>query len=129
MTACEKIVGRKRQVCAGDLDRLITLQIRNIEAPVFDAVDYSMAFTTINDLWAMVETKKGTTIFDGTNIERIVDATFYIPFIPDITAESWILFEGIRYDIIRVEDLDLRHDYLALYTTTRGIDTNSVNAQ
>ena len=129
MTSCLPIVGRLRQVCSGDLDRLITLQIRNIEIPIVDMVDYTLLFTPITDIWAMVETKKGTTIFDGTNTERIVDATFYIPFIPDITAECWILYEGIRYDIIRVEDLDLRHDFLALYTTTRGIDTNSVNAQ
>jgi len=125
---CEKVLSRKRQVCAGDLDKLISLQRRDIVA-VEDGVNYTMSFELIEDLWASCETRKGITVFDSTNTEIIIDATFYIPFIENVTAESWILFEGIRYDIMRVEDLELRHEWLALYCISRGTDESSVNAQ
>ena len=131
MTTCISIKGKNRQVCTGDLDRWITIQQRTMTVPLFDTTDYTETFTDLISMWAMIDTKKGISIFDGTDTERTVDAMFYVNFIPtiNITSEAWILFEGIRYKILQVEDLDNRHESLCLYTTTRGTDQNSVNAQ
>jgi head-tail adaptor len=131
MTTCISIKGKKREVCSGDLDRWITIQQRTMTVPLFDTTDYTETFTDLISMWSMIDTKKGISIFDGTDMERTVDAMFYVNFIPtiNITAESWILFEGVRHKILQVEDLDNRHEFLCLYTTIRGTDQNSVNAQ
>ena len=76
----------------------------------------------------MIESMNGETIFDGTNTERVVTHRIYIRYLPGVTAEAWILFDGVRYNILDVEDLDARKEWLRLRCTIRGVDTNSVNA-
>ncbi len=136
MATCVTIRGKRRSICAGDLDRMITLENRAIQAPT-DGVDYTELFTekpvdasilSPGDVWSMVETVSGATVFDGTNIERVYTHRFYIRWIAGVTAQTWILFDGDRYEIINVEDLDARREFLLLKATIRGTSLNSNNA-
>ena len=127
MPVCTKIKGRKRQICIGDLDQIITLQNRSLTAPAF-GVDATETFTDANpDLFTMVKTVTGESVFDGTETERTVTHRFYVEFLTGITAETWILFDGNRYDILDVEDLDERHEWLLLRATKLGTTANQVN--
>lgn len=127
MPSCVKLRRKRRQVCIGDLDELITLQDRKI-TPSSTGVDAGETFTDTNPaIWAMVETVSGETIFDNTNTERDVTHRFTIRFIDGITAETWISFDGDRIDILNVEDYEERHEFLLLRASNRGVDTNEAN--
>lgn len=127
MTKCVKIQRKKRQPCIGDMNDLITLQGRVLTAPT-SGVDASEEFTDINaDVWALVETASGETVFNGTDTERDVTHKFIIRFIDGVTSETWISFNSDRFDILDVQDYDERHDFLLLRATNRGIDTNEAN--
>jgi len=136
VATCDKIKGKRRKVCIGDLDRLVKLENRSITAPS-DGVDYTETFTNkqisgspipSGEVWAMIESVSGETVFDATNIERDVTHRIYIRFISGITASTWILFEGIRFNILDVEDLDFRHEFQLLRCTIRGTSSRSNNA-
>lgn len=127
MPRCQPISRRRRDVCIGDLDELITLQNRAI-TPSSSGVDATETFTDTNpDVWAMLETRRGETIFDGTGMERDVTHVFTIRFISGVSAETWISFGGKRFDILDVENLEERDEWLKMRATNRGVDSNSAS--
>lgn len=131
MPVCKKIRGQRRKVCIGDLDRLIDIKDRNIQEPgnIDDSNRYyfTEAFTEgVNpQAWAMRISVDGKTIFDGQNIEQVVTDEFYIRYDANITAEFWIEDDGDRFDILNVENLDGRKEFMKLVCTDRGLNTNS----
>lgn len=127
MPTCVKIRRKKRQPCIGDMDELITLQGRTLTPPT-SGVDATEEFADTNpDVWALVETTSGETLFDNTGTERDVTHKIVINFISGVTAQSWVLFNNDRLDILTVEDLEERHEFLILRASNRGVDTNEAN--
>ena len=127
MPRCINANRRKKQICTGDLDTLITIQGRSITPPA-SGVDATETFTTENlNIWAMLETGKGTVFFDDTNIEKTITHEFSIVFISGLTAENWVLFEGRRFDTLMIEDFDERHEYQLLRCNERGTTSNETN--
>jgi head-tail adaptor len=100
----------------------ITLENRAIEAPEFDTVDFDETFTAPNPpAWALVETVRGKTFFDGVSTEEDLTHWIYINFDASVTAETWVKLEdGRRLDILRVENLDERSVYQLLHCNDRG---------
>jgi len=129
MSVCVTIKGKRHTLCAGDLDRILTLQDRAIVPPLdINDTDYTEDFVDDGDEFCMVETLSGQEIFDETNqLVGVIDTRFYIRFRDDITAETWILFEDDRYTILKALDLDKRHEWLKLDCDSRGSDTLAVN--
>ena len=126
MAKCQKIQSIHRKVCIGDMRDEIILQDRAITS-VISSADFDETFTTADTVFAMVKTVKGDTVFDGTDTEVDISHHFYIRFIDDITAETWISFLDNRFDILDVEDLDSRQEFLLLRATDRGTDANRAN--
>ena len=123
MAECIPIKGQIRRVCIGDLDRLITLQTRNLTASL-TATDASELFVdTPGNVFAMIKTVSGETFFDDVGTERDVTHHFYIYFDETITSEIWILFNNERFDVLSSEDLDERHEFMLLRATNRGVST------
>lgn len=122
MPRCQSISRKRRNVCIGDLDSMITLENRDIVAPEFDTVDFKEEFTAPNPaVWALLETVRGKTFFDGVSTEKDVTHWVYINFDSTVTAETWIKLEdGRRLDVLRVENLDERSDYMLLHCEDRG---------
>jgi len=119
----------KRRLCAADLDRLITLHNRNIKTPLnFGQTEATEDFTGAQDVEAKVETRTGVTIFDGSNVETIITHQFFIRYRPNITTETWILFEGTRYRIVYVDDLNEEHEWLRFDCCVRGTSANEANS-
>ena len=110
---CVKINGKNRQLCIGDLDRLITMFTKSIKSD--GDVDYKNVFTDPKEKYAMVSTQDGVTIFDEKNIEMVVSHYFYVLFDRLITAEKWIQFQGNQFRIVKVQDFDERHQFMLLY--------------
>ena len=80
-------------------------------------------FVLLASPWAMIETPKGQTIFDEVGIEKIVTDVFYIRYIDGLTKEDWIVYDGNRYDIQTVEDMDKNKLFQKLPSVVRGVDT------
>lgn len=126
MSVCAKVRGKRRTLCLGDLDKEIHLADRSITAPQFGSVDFLETFVNQTEAtWAMVETTQGSIFFSGvsTDTEKPITHKWYIEFDEVVTAEYWVLFEGKYYDILRVEDLEERHEFQRLYCRERGLIT------
>lgn len=135
MARCKKIRADRRRVCIAGLDRLITLQDRNIQTPSGGSADYTEAFSSFGggvsavEVWAMIKTlPAGSYVFDGVNTDRSITHEFYIRHIDNITAETWILYEGDRYDIVHTENLDQRDEFIKLSANIRGSSAKSNNS-
>ena len=122
MPKCMPIRKKRRNVCIGDMEDEITLENRAIQAPEFGGVDFDEKFTAIAEYsWALIETVRGKTFFDGTGVEEDVTHWVYINYDVTVTAETWVkLSDGRRFDILRVEDLDERSDFMLLHCVDRG---------
>lgn len=120
MPLCQKIRIPKRQVCIGDLNKRIVLNIRSIVAPSFDSVDFNEAFAPTKTVWAGVKTQMGKTFFDGVETETPITHIWYIRFDVSVTAETWITFNSHRFDILRVEDLEERQEFMKLTCADKG---------
>lgn len=127
MPTCVKISIKHRKVCTGDLRHFILLQARDLQASN-SSVDFIENFTDNGNVWAAIQTARaGVTVFDASNIEIAVTHIFYIRYIAGFTQQVWIEFEGQKYDIFTVEDLDERHEFQALMCSVRGDSTKPVN--
>ena len=126
MAKCIKLQRKHRKVCIGDLDTEIVLQDRAITAPT-TTVDFSETFTENATVWARVETKRGKTVFDQSNVERDISHEFSIRYITGVTAATWVLHNGKRLDIVDLEDLEERNEWLILRCAERGVTTKAVN--
>ena len=134
MPVCKVIRGQKREICIGDLDREVTLKSRTLTEPgVTDPANqyyYTETMATINTpttSWAMRKSVNGKTVFDRTNIERVVTDEFYLRFDATITAEYWLLDGLNTFDILTVENLDGRSDWMRLNCNDRGLTASFNN--
>lgn len=129
MAICKKIRRTNEVICSGSLNRLITIQVRDLKAPIGDSVDYGEEFTTLKNVWAMIETVANETFFDNTNTERIITHNFYIRYISDveITSENWIKYNSQYYDIVDVKNIDYNDRFMQLRANKRGQDSLPVN--
>jgi len=132
--SCSKRRIVNKTYCAGDLRHLGTIQNRAIKA-VDDSVDYEMVFSGAvpdneerDQVWLGIKTVRGVTVFDQTNVERVVSHEIIMRYREDVTAQNWLLVDGARYDILQVENVNERSQWLVLQCNKRGTDSNSVNA-
>lgn len=121
MADCKRIRSKIRKICIGDMDKQIILKSRSISSPLGDSVDYSEEFTEISNPWSMVHTlSRGPIFFDDTNIATQVTHIFGIRYESGITSEIWVEYDGENYDVLNVENLDQRSEFLILSAVHRG---------
>ncbi len=120
MPVCTKIRKKKRELCIGDMRDEIILQNRAIQPPVFGTPDFTENFTNIDTVWSLVNTVNGKTFFDGVGTETPITHEIFIRYDVTVTAETWVQFDSNRIDILAVENLDGRKDFMALTCTDRG---------
>lgn len=130
MAKCVKLQRTKTQVCTGNLDKLIEIYQRDIEPPLNSFIadpDYTETFTLLYTVWSMIQTPKGKVIFDDIGTEKRITNVFYTRYLPDITSQNWIVYNGQRYDIERVKNLEENNLYLEIATIIRGDDTKAAS--
>ena len=123
MAKCVKLRRTKTQVCTGSLDKLIEIYQRDLTPPTNSLTvdpDYTETFTLLYTIWSMIETPKGKVIFDDVGEDIIITHYFYIRHVDNITAQNWIVYNGNRYDIKNVTDLEENRLYLRLECAIRG---------
>lgn len=119
MATCVKKRRTKTEVCVGGMNRKIDIFARDLTPPVNPLTNEFLAtetFTLVANVWAMLETPRGLTIFDQVNTERVISHIFNIRFIPNvsITSENWITYKGNRYDIITVVNFETNNLFLQI---------------
>lgn len=128
MPNCVKIKPKPYKVCTGDLNKRVTLYVRNITDPQGGSVDYGETFLTPVVVWAMVDTlTKGLQIFDGTNVIGEATHLFYIRYLPSITFELYLDYNSRRFRIIDVQNIGERDETIVLRCTERGDVAKPVN--
>ncbi len=111
----------RRKLCLGDLRDRICLQTRSITEPAFGSVEPGEDFVGDSEVWALVKTTAGKVFFNGVNADLSISHEILIRYDPAVTAETWReLEDGRRLDIVNVEDLEDRKEYLRLFCTDRG---------
>lgn len=127
MPKSQRIQRKKRQVCIGDLDTMITLQNRNIVAPIFGAVDFNEDFKDKAEVWAAVNTVSGKTFFDGVSTDVNITHEVFIRYDEAVTAETWVALKNRRLDILMTENLDERSEFMKLICTDRGLASKAAS--
>ena len=123
MAKCVKLQRTKTQVCSGNLNKYIEIFERKIGAPINSLgsePDYLENFILLYSLWAMVQTPRGPNIFDSVNIDKSLTTIFYIRFVPNITAQNWVVYDNERYQIIRVTNMEKNNLSLKLECVLKG---------
>ena len=127
MPECVQIRRKRRNVCIGDMRDRVIIQTRAITVPNANSVDFTEVFSADQIVWALVETKTGTQVFDGTNIVGVATHNIYIRFITDVTFQKWLRFKNVIYDILDVQNLEERDEFYLLRCSLRGDDSKAVN--
>lgn len=105
----------------------IILQGREIVAPQGEEVDYTLTFADQDTVLAVISTSRGETVFDSTNTERDVTHRFVIMYVSGVTSETWIEYNGSKFDILDVENISEQNKILILRAAKRGPKTSDIN--
>lgn len=133
MAVCTKIRRKKKQVCIGSMNKKMIVNLREIQPPSQNSVDFNELFTPEKEVWGMVETVSGVTIFDDTNIEHAITHNVYIRYISNMTPEKWLKLLSVNggndvyLNIIRVENFGELNQFYRIFCTLRGKDTLAAN--
>lgn len=128
MAKCIRVQRKKTLVCSGSLNRKIDIYQRDLTAPLNPAgilADFREPFTLLLTTWAMIATPKGKTIFDSVTASPTnIDTVFTIRYttIMDDDTQRWIVFNGKRYKIENVTNLEENSLYLQLDTSFTGLE-------
>jgi len=127
MAVCKVKQRTHKRVCIGSLNHKIEIYVRSIKAPAKGSVDFSDEFTLKKIVWAMIESVSGETMFNASNIETVVTHQFYIRYIPGVDIVDVIVYGGLRYKIVNVENLNNENYFLLIKTSDRGDSDLAVN--
>lgn len=116
-------------ICAGDLNKRITVEVRTIKPPIDGGTDYMEEFTEQKKMWAKMETVKGAQIFDGTNIVGQISHKFTIRWRKNITIQNWVEYQGQRYKIMDIENQNENDKFYVISCTVRGDNNLRTNMQ
>ena len=125
MSICKKDYLTRQRPCIGAMNKKIIIQIRNIRPP--NIVDFNENFIIQKEVWALVTTVNGVTIFDSSNIERVVSHIFEIRYISNVTFENFVNYENNEYIILNVENFNNNNETYILRCAIRGDDSLAVN--
>lgn len=126
MAGCNKIHSSSRSVCIGNMDRLIALQSRTLTAPTGGDSDYEETMVTIASVYALVETPGSDTQFGTISIPgstNFFSHVFYIRYRTDVTNETFVLMNGVYYDILHITNLEETDRFLKLDCVRSGPST------
>ena len=99
------------------------MQSRTLTAPTGGINDYTETMTTLASVYALVETPNSDDQFDGLSLPGNIvffSHSFYIRYRTDVTNETFILMNGIYYDILHLTNLEETNRFLKLDCARSG---------
>jgi len=124
MAKCDVRRITAKKLCLGDLRHLVGIQSRELDESGFDTSQPVETFTQIRQQWCAIETVSGVSKFSKINIED--DAThlfwcFWDVVFPDLeTGNNYMLHDGRRFKVLKVDNVNERNLALMIQTTERG---------
>ena len=126
MAQCQDISPKTRKLCIGALKNRVSIYTRDLASPAFGSQDNQQEYVLLANVYAATKTVSGIDIFDDIEagsqdgVPSTATIFFFIRHRTDVTAENFIQFRGINYDILRVEPLDLNQRFLKIFAAPRG---------
>lgn len=126
MAQCQDISPKTRKLCIGALKNKVGLYTRDLASPAFGSQDNQQEYALVANIYAAVKTVNGIDIFDDINagnadgVPGTATIFFFVRHRTDVTAENFIQYRGINYDILRVEQIDLEQRFLKIFAAPRG---------
>lgn len=110
-------------VGAGDLRHRITLQRKALTPPAGDSADFQELYTDLVKVFAAIETVNPKQPLGDVNVDELPTHRFWIRYIKEIDTDCWVLHEGQRYPILKVENKDSRNEWTILHCNEKGRTT------
>ena len=126
MTRCKNISPPKRKLCVGALRSKVGLYSRSLAPPAYGDQANRQDYALVDTLPAAFQTINGIDIFDGVEksgsdgIPATATILFFVRYRADVTAENFLQYDGENYQILRVENIDLRREWLKIFAASRG---------
>lgn len=113
---------RRRRPRVGQMRDRVRISGRTLEEPKHGEVDFREGFDrSAEERWARVNTTTGREVFAGVNVDDVVTHEIIIRYDECVTSESWVvLADETRLDVVAVEDLDERREFMKLMCRDRG---------
>jgi len=129
--ACRSIKPNTNKVCIQDLNKRIEIQTSYIAANNSPGGLSTANFVTVLTVWAMIKTSANVQFIDGVNIENGLNTDFFIRYSSAINFEKqlWIEFDGNRFKITNIENIDKQNKFIRLRSIEKGAKTILANAR
>lgn len=134
MVKCVTKQGTKTKICAGDLNRPITILRLKQTASGNESTDYDIDFEKVADIWAMLD-DSGNSVskFEGTAIDPSITHFFYIRFIPNVDTRCTIRLKNLHnneykyFRVKAVKNIEELSGFLRIDCNERGKSTQESN--
>lgn len=116
---CQAIRKNNKKICIADFDKKIKIQ--SYSTAISNIGDIGVSFIDIAEVWAFIKTRNNASFIADVNIADITTIEFYIRYLDvDLNKQIFIEFEGNRYKINSIENIDKDAKIIVLRATERG---------
>ena len=112
------------KLCRADLKHLVELQQRVLDTSDLDSSNPVEVFTKLRDQWVAIETvSPGAARFGKINVDDNATHIFWMLWDVDIPEPNFILNDGKRYKVLKIENINELNTTIAIQVTERGDET------
>jgi hypothetical protein len=89
----------------------------------FGVTDLTEQFIDLSVLWGKFETdEKGYRSFGGAGVSESITHVFTTRYtsVVTVTDQEWLLYDGVRYKVDRIENINEEKKFLRLYLIKQG---------
>lgn len=105
------------------LNQKAIVQTRAMVGSHFGITDLTEQFIDLGVLWGKFETdKKGYQSFGGAGISESITHVFTTRYtnVITVTDQEWLLYDGVRYKVDKIENINEEKKFLRLYLIKQG---------
>lgn len=125
---CKSIKPNINNVCLGDLNERISVQVKRIVSNNAPNTSSTTSFTEVAGAWALIKTTPSYQWIDGVQVNVGINTDFYIRYNSsiDYTQQLWIEHRNIKYRVINIENIDEQYKFIRFRASKTG--SESINA-
>jgi hypothetical protein len=131
MTICNKKRFKKTQLCRGDLRHRIQIVSRALQPANYNQTEPQELITVLYTVSAGIETLRGTSKFDGVNIDQKATHLFYIIYSSRYEnlehGNNFVKHRGKLYRLLNTTEFNEDRQFFILQCTERGDETLEAN--
>ncbi len=120
-----------KKISVGDMRDRIWIYTRALTEPLYGESESTDDPVLLFERWSKAEsllgTQTGRQMFDDVDMKERPDISFTIRYEASVTSEKVIKFRDEWYEIKFIDDPELRHEYLILYSKVKGSTSKEVN--